>query len=236
MLLLDDYHLIDAPPIHHALAFLLDHAPPQLHLVIASRADPPLPVSRLRARGELTELRAADLRFTPEEAAAFLTEVMHAAVVGAGGGRARNAHRGLDRRLAVRRARPARSHRLGRLHRCVYRQQPLRGRLPGRGGASATAPRAARRFLLHIVHSGPPVCAPLRCSAARRNRRGAIQGEVRRCLRSWSGPICSSCRWMIGATGIAITTCLSTSCARACAAARHRSVEARPAPPRQRVV
>ena len=76
VLLLDDYHLIDAPPIHQALAFLLDHLPPQLHLVIASRADPPLPVSRLRARGELTELRAADLRFTPEEAAAFLTEVM----------------------------------------------------------------------------------------------------------------------------------------------------------------
>ena len=77
VLLLDDYHLIDAPPIHHALTFLLDHAPPPLHLVIASRADPPFPVSRLRARGELTELRAVDLRFTPEEAGAFLTEVMH---------------------------------------------------------------------------------------------------------------------------------------------------------------
>ena len=74
--MLDDYHLIDAPSIHQALAFLLDHLPPQLHLVIATRADPPLPLSRLRARGELTELRAADLRFTPEEAAAFLTEVL----------------------------------------------------------------------------------------------------------------------------------------------------------------
>jgi LuxR family transcriptional regulator, maltose regulon positive regulatory protein len=76
VLILDDYHLIDAPPIHQALAFLLDHLPPRLHLVLAARADPPLPLSRLRARGELTELRAADLRFTPEEAAAFLIEVM----------------------------------------------------------------------------------------------------------------------------------------------------------------
>ena len=75
-LLLDDYHVIDATPIHHALAFLVDHLPPQLHLVIASRADLPLPLSRLRARGDLTEFRAADLRFTTEEAAAFLTEVM----------------------------------------------------------------------------------------------------------------------------------------------------------------
>ena len=58
------------------LAFLLEHLPRQLHLVIASRADPPLPLARLRARGELTELRAADLRFTPGEAAAFLNQVM----------------------------------------------------------------------------------------------------------------------------------------------------------------
>jgi LuxR family maltose regulon positive regulatory protein len=68
--------VIEAPPIHAAVAFLLDHLPPQLHLLIATRSDPPLPLSRLRARGELTELRAADLRFTPDEAAAFLTAVM----------------------------------------------------------------------------------------------------------------------------------------------------------------
>ena len=61
MLVLDDYHLIAAQPIHEAIGFLLDHLPPQLHLVIASRADPSLPLSRLRARGQLAELRAADL-------------------------------------------------------------------------------------------------------------------------------------------------------------------------------
>jgi LuxR family maltose regulon positive regulatory protein len=76
VLVLDDYHVIATPLVHEALTFLLDHRPPALHLVITSRADPPLPLSRLRARGQLTELRAADLRFTPEEASAFLNEVM----------------------------------------------------------------------------------------------------------------------------------------------------------------
>jgi LuxR family maltose regulon positive regulatory protein len=76
ILVLDDYHVIDAPAVHQALAFLLDHLPPQLHLVLATRVDPPLPLARLRARGQLTELRAQDLRFTPEEAATFLREVM----------------------------------------------------------------------------------------------------------------------------------------------------------------
>ncbi len=76
LLTLDDYHLITTPAIHAALAFLVDHLPPQLHLVLASRADPPLPVARLRARGQLVELRAADLRFTPAEATTFLTDGM----------------------------------------------------------------------------------------------------------------------------------------------------------------
>ena len=58
------------------MAFLLEHLPPQIHLVIASRADPALPLARLRGRGELVEIRAADLRFTPEEAAAYLNGVM----------------------------------------------------------------------------------------------------------------------------------------------------------------
>lgn len=75
-LILDDYHVIDAQPIHSAIAFLLDHLPPQMHLIIASRSDPPLPLARLRVRSELTELRAADLRFTSEEAAAFINEMM----------------------------------------------------------------------------------------------------------------------------------------------------------------
>ncbi len=75
-LVLDDYHLIDAPEVQEAMAFLLDHVPPRLHLVVASRADPALPLARLRARGELVEIRAADLRFTTDEAAAYLNEMM----------------------------------------------------------------------------------------------------------------------------------------------------------------
>jgi LuxR family maltose regulon positive regulatory protein len=71
-LILDDYHVIETPAIHDALTFLLDHLPPQMHLVISTRIDPPLPIARLRGRGQLTELRQADLCFTTDEAVAFL--------------------------------------------------------------------------------------------------------------------------------------------------------------------
>jgi ATP/maltotriose-dependent transcriptional regulator MalT len=76
ILVLDDYHTIDAQPVDKALTFLLEHLPAQMHLVIATREDPHLPLARLRARGQLTELRAADLRFTPAEAAEFLNQMM----------------------------------------------------------------------------------------------------------------------------------------------------------------
>ncbi len=76
MLVLDDYHVIDARDVQDAMAFLLEHLPARIHLVIASRTDPPLPLARLRGRGELAEIRAADLRFTPSEAAEYLNEVM----------------------------------------------------------------------------------------------------------------------------------------------------------------
>ncbi|HZJ10361.1 MAG TPA: AAA family ATPase, partial [Trueperaceae bacterium] len=76
VLVLDDYHVIDSEPVDRILSFLLDHLPHQLNLVIATREDPRLPLSRLRARGQLSELRAVDLRFTVTEAEEFLTEVM----------------------------------------------------------------------------------------------------------------------------------------------------------------
>lgn len=75
LLVLDDYHLIRTPAIHQAVTFLLDHQPPYLHLVITSRVDPMLPLARWRARRELLELRADDLRFSVAEASAFLQEV-----------------------------------------------------------------------------------------------------------------------------------------------------------------
>ncbi len=73
---LDDYHVIDGTAVHEAVSFLVDNLPPQVTLAMATRADPPLSLSRLRARGELVEVRAADLRFTPDEAEVFLNEVM----------------------------------------------------------------------------------------------------------------------------------------------------------------
>jgi LuxR family maltose regulon positive regulatory protein len=76
VLVLDDYHVIEEREVQDGMAFLLDHLPPRLHLVIASRADPALPLARLRARGELAEIRAAELRFTADEAAAYLNEMM----------------------------------------------------------------------------------------------------------------------------------------------------------------
>lgn len=75
-LVLDDFHTIDGDDAHAAVQFLLDHLPPNLHVVIASRVDPPLALSRLRARGQLAEIRAADLRFTSEETRAFLQDAM----------------------------------------------------------------------------------------------------------------------------------------------------------------
>jgi LuxR family maltose regulon positive regulatory protein len=76
VLVLDDYHVLDAKPVDQALSFLIDHLPPHMHLVIVTREDPHLPLARLRARAQLTEVRASDLRFTPSEAAAFLNQAM----------------------------------------------------------------------------------------------------------------------------------------------------------------
>ena len=76
IVVLDDYHVIESAEVHAAVTFLLDHQPDHLRLLIATRADPPLPLARLRARGQLIELRAADLRFTEPEAGEFLTAVM----------------------------------------------------------------------------------------------------------------------------------------------------------------
>lgn len=76
LLVLDDYHVISNPAIHQAVTFVVDHAPAQLHLVIASRTDPPLPLARFRARGVMAELRDADLRLNHAESLAFLTQTM----------------------------------------------------------------------------------------------------------------------------------------------------------------
>lgn len=75
-LVLDDYHVIEASPIHRALATLVEHLPARVHLILATRADPPLPLARLRARGQILEVRAADLRFSLEESSSFFQSTM----------------------------------------------------------------------------------------------------------------------------------------------------------------
>jgi LuxR family maltose regulon positive regulatory protein len=120
VLVLDDYHLIQAPAVHASVEFLLEHLPPSLRLVLASRADPPLPLARLRGRGQLAELREADLRFTPQEA---------------GGGRAGLPLRPLQpRRLARDRAADP-----GRVGLRPPRPRPARPRAPGRGAGDLPA-------------------------------------------------------------------------------------------------
>lgn len=76
VVVLDDYHVVEAEPVHEVVAFLLDHLPPHVHLVISSRVEPPLPVARLRGRGQIAELRGKDLSFTAEESTGFLADVM----------------------------------------------------------------------------------------------------------------------------------------------------------------
>jgi LuxR family maltose regulon positive regulatory protein len=76
ILVLDDYHLIQALPIHSQLDFLVEHQPPQMHLLIITREDPPLPLARLRARSQMFEIRQKDLRFLPDECADFMQRVM----------------------------------------------------------------------------------------------------------------------------------------------------------------
>ena len=75
-MVLDDYHLIGSEPVHDAVSFLLEHLPENAHLIVSSRTDPPLPLPKLRARAQMAEIRAADLRFTTDEASAFLRDVM----------------------------------------------------------------------------------------------------------------------------------------------------------------
>jgi LuxR family maltose regulon positive regulatory protein len=82
VLVLDDYHVVDANDIQDGMEYLIEHLPQQVHLVVTTRADPALPLGRWRGRGELIEIRAADLRFTPEEAAAYLNGVMKLELTG----------------------------------------------------------------------------------------------------------------------------------------------------------
>ena len=153
-LVLDDYHLAEGPEIQPGMAFLLEHLPPQVHLVISTRADPALPLARLRARGELTEVRAADLRFTHEEATAYLADAtgleLDAHDVEALEARTEGWIASLQLAAISLRDRDDPSA----LHRGVRRRRPVRRGLPRRGGPRPPA-RGGPRLPARHRHPGP---------------------------------------------------------------------------------
>ena len=136
-LVLDDYHVITADSIQRGMTFLLEHLPPQLHLILATRADPPLPLARLRAQGQLSEVRAADLRFGTAEASAFLQAVMGLDLPPEAIATLEQPHGRLDCWPATGRALAAGQSRCLRVSGCLHRQSSLCARLPVRRGARA---------------------------------------------------------------------------------------------------
>ncbi len=172
LLVLDDYHVIAAPAVDEALTFLLEHLPPQLHLVLASREDPPLPLARLRARDQLTELRAGDLRFSPTEAAGFLRGD-ESPPRGGRGRRAGSAHRRLDCRPAISRALPAGPPDVPGFIAGLRGQPPLHRGLSGRGGPAAAA-RAGPQLPTPDRHSRALARSTVRC----RHRAAGWPGAV----------------------------------------------------------
>ncbi len=188
-----------------ALAFLLEHLPPHLHLVITTREDPQLPLARLRARGQMNDLRAGDLRFTPDEAAAFLAQATGLAL-------------GADEVAALEQRTE------GWIAGLQLAAISMRGRTDVHGFVQAFAgdnryivdylveevlaqqPDAVRAFLLQTAILDR-LCDAL-CTA--------VTGQAARaatCWRPWSAPISLSCRWTTSAAGIAITTSSPTCCA-----------------------
>ena len=173
LLVLDDYHVIGSPQVHESLAFLLEHRPAGICVVLASRSDPPLPLARLRARGQLTEIRVAELRFTRGggRGAAPVRGVGLAGCVGGGAG---GPDRGLGGRVAAGRAVTARAGRCRCFRGRVHREPPVRPGLPGRGSARG-AGRAAADVPARDLGAG----AAQRPAVRRRHRPPGQPGAAR---------------------------------------------------------
>ena len=146
---LDDYHVVESPDIEQGMIFLLEHLPSQVHVVVSTRADPRLPLARLRARGELVEIRAADLRFTHDEATAYLGAVglrLSAADVALLGERTEGWIAALQLAgLSMQGREDVRG-----VHRRLRGQRPIHRRLPRRRG-SATSVRSRTEFPAHDI-------------------------------------------------------------------------------------
>ena len=222
-LVLDDYHVITAQPIHRSLTYLLDHLPPHLHLIMATRADPPLSLARLRARGHLTEIRAADLRFTSLETAAFLTRALGLELSGED--------------IATLEARTEgwiAGLQLAALSMQEHKDIP--GFLKAFTGSHryiidylveevlARQPELVQTFLLQTAIlerlQGPLCEAVVGVMGGTGEPIAEAVGRqaVRRCWSSWSRPISSSRRWMTSDSGIATTNSSQKRCATSCSA------------------
>ncbi len=180
------------------MAFLLDHVPPRLHLVIASRADPSMPLARLRARAELVELRAADLRFTPDEAAAYLNGVMGLELTALDVAALEERTEGWVAALQLAALSMQGRDDARRLHRRVRRRRPLHRRLPRGGGAAAPA-RAGPRLPAADLDPRPP-------QRIRSATPSPAPTVARACSRTSSAATCSWCRSTTTVSGTATTT------------------------------
>ena len=174
VLVLDDYHAIDDERIHEGMASLLEHLPDTLRIVITSRVEPPLGIGTLRARGQLNEIDAAQLRFSRSEAESLLNDVhglgLPAEMVGRLHERTEGWAAGLYLAVLSMRGREDVEH----VHRVVHRQRPTGGRLSRRRGARRAA---RRRGGLPASHG--PARQVLRASVRRRHRRPRQQGDAR---------------------------------------------------------
>ena len=175
VLVVDDLHLLTHPDLHASLSLLVDRLPPNLRMVVASRSEPPMPVARMRARGELSELSGGDLHFTDAEAADLV-----GGVLGRRRGRRRGdpaaANRGLGRGAVPRGAVAARPRGRGRVHRAVRGRQPPPRRLPGRGGAGRPA-RGAPALPAALIRARPHVGVAVRRGVAVRGRRATARRD-----------------------------------------------------------
>jgi LuxR family maltose regulon positive regulatory protein len=213
ILILDDYHLISTPQIQEGMAFLLDHQPGTLHLVIATRADPPLPTFRLRARGQLNELRSDDLRFTAQETETFLNTVM-----------------GLD--LAPEDAAALEARTEGWIVGLQLAALSLRDRDDAKAFIAAFGgshhyvleylieevvrrrPEPVQRFLMETSILDR-LCGPL-CDALTGESDGSASWPT------FTSATCSSCPWTTNAAGTATTTCWPTCSRISCAKSAQR--------------
>ena len=207
-LVLDDYHVIDSREVHEGMAFLLEHLPPQAAPGDRRRADPALPLAQPpRSRGELRRGRAADLRFTADEAAAYLNDAMGLELTAEDVAALEGADRGLDRGAAARRALHGGAGRRIGFIAGLRRRRPLRRRLP-RGGGARRQPEHVRDFLLQtsiLDRMNGPLCDALT------GRTGAG-----RCWRTSTSATCSWSRWTTAGSGTATTTSSPTCSRRDC--------------------